>query len=154
MVQNKISKTSISLNKSEGTLHSGNKTNPRNKNCWKIMVWLTKINLLDCTNDHKLFWPCCLLVGLQELKIIPFCWNIRINPATMGCISVVISPVKVNRAEEVIGNPEYILLWFWRNQKSRIGIGSSYPMTYSGDGTYVPNEHGQVTGQYRLWPWL
>ena len=70
----------------------------------------------------------------------------------MGYISVVISPVKVNRTEEVIGNPEYILLWFWRNQKSRIGIGSSYPMTYSGDGTYVPNEHGQVTGQYRLLP--
>ena len=38
--------------------------------------------------------------------------NIRINPATMGYISVVIPSVKVNHAEEGIGNPEYILLWF------------------------------------------
>ena len=35
-----------------------------------------------------------------------------INPATMGYIRVVITPVKVNRVEEVIGNPEFILLWF------------------------------------------
>ena len=60
----------------------------------------------------------------------------------MGYISVVIPSVKVNRAEEVIGNPEYILLWFYRNQRSRIRIESSYPMTYSDDGIYVPIDHG------------
>ena len=38
--------------------------------------------------------------------------TLRINPATMGYIRVVIPPVKVNRAEEGIGNPKYILLWF------------------------------------------
>ena len=31
---------------------------------------------------------------------------------------------------------------FKKNQKSRIGIGRSYPMTYSDDGIYVPIEHG------------
>ena len=36
----------------------------------------------------------------------------NINPAPMGYISVVIPSVKVNRTEEVIGNPKYILLWF------------------------------------------
>ena len=40
------------------------------------------------------------------------CAPLRINPTTMGYISVVIPTVKVNRAEEGIGNPEYILLWF------------------------------------------
>ena len=60
----------------------------------------------------------------------------------MGYTSVVIPSVKVNCAEEGIGNPEYILLWFKKNQKSQIGIGSSYPMTYSDDGIYVPIEHG------------
>ena len=34
----------------------------------------------------------------------------RINTANMGYIRVLISLVKVNRAEEGIGNPEYILL--------------------------------------------
>ena len=63
-------------------------------------------------------------------------------PATMGYINVVIPSVKVNRAEEGIGNPEYILLWFYGNQKSRIGIGSSYPMTYFVDGIYIHSEHG------------
>ena len=39
-------------------------------------------------------------------------WGDRINPATMGYISVVIPPVKVNCAEEGIVNTKYILLWF------------------------------------------
>ena len=60
----------------------------------------------------------------------------------MVYISVVIPQVKFNRAEDRIGNPEYILLWFQGNQKSQIGMGSLYPMTYFDDGIYVPNEHG------------
>ena len=60
----------------------------------------------------------------------------------MGYISPVIPSVKVNRAEEGIRNTEYILLWFKRNQKIRIGIGSLYPLIYSDDGIYVPSEHG------------
>ena len=35
-----------------------------------------------------------------------------INPATMGYISVVVPSVKVNRAEEGMGNTEFIMLWF------------------------------------------
>ena len=69
----------------------------------------------------------------------------RINPSTMGYISVVIPSVKVNRAEEGIGNPEYSLLWLQKNQKSQIGIGSLYPMTYSNDGIYVPSKKSQVS---------
>ena len=60
----------------------------------------------------------------------------------MGYISVVIPLVKVNREEEGIGNTNYILVWFWRNHKSLIGIGSSYPMTYSNDDIYVLSKHG------------
>ena len=69
----------------------------------------------------------------------------RIDPANMGYINLVIPSVKVNCAEEGIRNPEYILLWFQRKHKSQIGIGSLYHMTYSGDGIYVPIEHGSNT---------
>ena len=31
---------------------------------------------------------------------------------------------------------------FKKNQKSRIGIGSSYPITYFDYGIYVQSEHG------------
>ena len=65
MVQKKIDKSSISLNKSEGTIHSGNKINLRNKTCWKMMVRLTKINLRHCKKYQKIFSPCCHLMGLQ-----------------------------------------------------------------------------------------
>ena len=65
MVQNKISKTSISLGKSEGDMHSGNQINLRNKTCWKILVWFTKINLRRCKNDQKLFLPWFIPVVLQ-----------------------------------------------------------------------------------------
>ena len=88
-------------------------------------------------------------------------WGDRINSATLGYIRVLISTVKVNRVEEGISNPEYILLWFWRNQKSRIRIGSSYlwhiPMMapmYPSNMEAIPYEHVQVTGKYRLWLWL
>ena len=69
-------------------------------------------------------------------------WGGITNPVTMGYISVLIPLIKVNRVEEGIGNTEYILLWFYRNQRSRIRIESSYPMTYSDDGIYVPIDHG------------
>ena len=46
MVQNIMSKAYISFNKSEGPMHSGYKINQKNKTCWKIMVCLTKINLI------------------------------------------------------------------------------------------------------------
>ena len=37
---------------------------------------------------------------------------VRIKPATMGYISAVFPPVKVNPVEEGTGNPGYILFWF------------------------------------------
>ena len=74
-VQNKKSKEYISLNESEGTIYSGNKINSRIKTCWKILVWLPDINICHCKNYQKLFWPCCLIMRLQELQIIPYCWN-------------------------------------------------------------------------------
>ena len=63
----------------------------------------------------------------------------------MGYIIVVIPSGKVNRAEEggsrILNISRY---GFKRNQKSRIGIGILYPMTYSYDGIYVPSNHGVV----------
>ena len=62
LVQHKMSKTSISLNKSEGVIHSGNKVNSRNKTCWKILVWLTKINphhfnmIRSSSDNYVLLW--------------------------------------------------------------------------------------------------
>ena len=47
-------KTSISLKKPEGIIYSGNKLNTRNKNCWKIMLLVTKINLCYCKIYQKL----------------------------------------------------------------------------------------------------
>ena len=75
MVRNKMTKTYISLNKSERTMHSWNKINSRNINFWKILVWLTRINPHHSKNDQKLFWPCCIIMGVQELQIIPCCLN-------------------------------------------------------------------------------
>ena len=72
----KCTKTSVRLKRAEGSMHSVNKINQRNKNFWKIMVWLTKINLYHCKNDQKIFWSCYIIMGIQELKIITFCWNI------------------------------------------------------------------------------
>ena len=54
LVQNEMGKTSISPNKSEGIMSSGNKVNPRGEICWKILVLLTKINLRQFKNDQKL----------------------------------------------------------------------------------------------------
>ena len=65
MVQNKMSKLSIVHNKSEGIMHSGNQINTRNKTCWKILVWLSKIHLYHCKNCLKLFWPCFILMDLR-----------------------------------------------------------------------------------------
>ena len=74
-----ISKTSISLNTLEGIVHSVNKFSSSNKTCWKILLWLTKINIDHCKNDQMLLWSCCVLMGLKELQIINFFWN-RWNP--------------------------------------------------------------------------
>ena len=40
-----------------------------------------------------------------------------------------------------LGIPNISCYGFKKNQKSRIGIGSSYPITYSDDGIYVHSEH-------------
>ena len=48
------------------------------------------------------------LLGGSDLNYVVYI----INPATMGYIRLVIPLVKVNRAEEGIGNTKYILLWF------------------------------------------
>ena len=71
----------------------------------KITVLL--VELVHTFQFHKI-----KLFTLIHIHDEFFILHLRINPATMGYISVVIPPVKVNRAEEGIGNPEYILLWF------------------------------------------
>ena len=76
LTQKKIPKSSISFNKSKEPMHSGNKINPRKKTCWKFLAWLTKIILNNSKNDQNILWPCCLIVGIHELKIITFCWSI------------------------------------------------------------------------------
>ena len=75
MVQKKMAKTAIRLNKSEVPIYSRNKINPRKKICCKILVWRTKINIYHSKNDQKLLSPCFLLMGINGLQIIPFCWN-------------------------------------------------------------------------------
>ena len=72
LAQNKMAKSSISIKKLEGIMHPCNKTNLTNNTCWKILVWITKINLHHCKHDKKLFWSFCILTGLQKLQIIPF----------------------------------------------------------------------------------
>ena len=57
-------------------MHSRNQIKPNNKNWWKILVWFTKINIHHSKNYQKILWPCCNLMGLHELQIIPWCWNI------------------------------------------------------------------------------
>ena len=55
LVQNKMAKTYISLQKTERNMHLGNKIYPRNKKCCKILVWITKFNLHHYKNDQKVF---------------------------------------------------------------------------------------------------
>ena len=76
MVENKMAKTSISLNKPEGPMHSINEKNLRNKTFWNVLVWNTKTNIHHSKNDQKLLWQCCLLMALHELQIISCLWNI------------------------------------------------------------------------------
>ena len=40
------------------------------------------------------------------------------------------------------GIPNISCYGFKKNQKSQIGIESSYPMMYSADGIYVPSKNG------------
>ena len=40
------------------------------------MLLLTKINIHHCKNDKNILWSCCIIMGLQELQIIPCWWNI------------------------------------------------------------------------------
>ena len=65
MVQNKMPKTSIRLKKLKWTLHSSNQINPRNKTCWKILLWLTKNNLHHSENYYKFFWPIFIITDLS-----------------------------------------------------------------------------------------
>ena len=66
IVQKKNPNTSISLNKSWGNIHSGNIFNPRKKTCWKILVWLTKINLHHFKNNQNLFRTWFLLLLFNQ----------------------------------------------------------------------------------------
>ena len=51
--------------------------NSKEQTWWKNLVLLTTTNIHHSKNDQKIIWPCCPLMGLHELKIIPCCWNIR-----------------------------------------------------------------------------
>ena len=42
---------------------------------WKMLVWLTKMNVHHFKNDQNILWPLCLIMDLQELEIITCCWN-------------------------------------------------------------------------------
>ena len=65
LYKKKMSKTSISLKKSEGIMYPGNKVNSREKICWGVLVWITKINIQYCKNDQELIWSFCITMGLQ-----------------------------------------------------------------------------------------
>ena len=76
MIQNKITKTSISFHKSKATLHSSNQKNLRNKTCSKILVWIKKINLphseiIIIYYDHSLF--SCIYMNYKYYSV--FLWG-------------------------------------------------------------------------------
>ena len=64
---------------------------------------------ISCRSEHLH----SLKYTVPDVIITFITWiHYRINPTTMGYISVLIPSVKVNCEEEGIRNTEYILLWF------------------------------------------
>ena len=64
MVQNKMVKTSISIEKYNRPLHHRYWINTSNITIWKFSLWITQIYLYHIQNDQKLILQRCLILDI------------------------------------------------------------------------------------------